>query len=604
MSVLCVTVDPGGRPRRYELGERALVIGSAPDSDVVVESPHVSARHARVCRTGDAEVEVRDLGSLNGTRMAGERILRHRGLPPFEFQLGAGVVLLVHDIESRELALTPEVDLAGRARERTTAPRAVGATEPTLEIFGDEAPDALALVLLRVLADTSNRRLVTRRILDAAVAQAQADAALLVRHSAEGDGASTPLVVDAIGTDMGLPVGIASRVAGFLVGDVEEACLDEVEPPVLLRRVPTERHRTALVILGARRTAVPLETLSLVLAVGLQAHRGAAPSSLRGQRKRFELTLPNGSVFESRSGDLLRLHRSLDGALTSDLPVLLTGETGVGKEVYARALHEQSTRASGPLRSINSSAIPEGILEAMLFGSRAGVATGVGKQEGLLAASDGGTFFFDEIGEMSPTLQAKLLRVLDQKEVLPVGASAPVPIDVRFVAATNRHLPSEIEAGRFRKDLYYRLCGHELRIPPLRDRKDDIPALVDLILRDECEQRGRHVAGVSLKAMDALVGHQWPGNVRELETLIRRLAHEVADGEPIRHAELPSELRAQVRETVSGSLDERLAEVERELIEAALERLGGNVAGAARALGVTRGRLRRLLEKHELEDSD
>ena len=214
----------------------------------------------------------------------------------------------------------------------------------------------------------------------------------------------------------------------------------------------------------------------------------------------------------------------------SEIPVLLEGPTGTGKEVLARFVHRRSSRAAGPFVAVNCAAMPEAMLEGMLFGHRKGAFTGAAEaREGLFRAADGGTLLLDEIGELPLPLQAKLLRVLQEGEVLPLGEAQPIDVDVRVVAATNRHLASEVEAGRFREDLLYRLNVFPLEIAALRDRPGDIaPLAFGMLLRHSCHpllnQAGERSgpAWISGKALSTLEAHTWPGNVRELENVIRR----------------------------------------------------------------------------------
>jgi transcriptional regulator with PAS, ATPase and Fis domain len=290
------------------------------------------------------------------------------------------------------------------------------------------------------------------------------------------------------------------------------------------------------------------------------------------------------------------------GAVTSDLPVLLTGETGVGKEIYAWSIHGQSARAGGPMQVVNASAIPESLLEAILFGAAEGAATGVRQQPGLIRQADGGTFFFDEIGEMSPALQSKLLRVLDDGHVLPVGGTQRVRVDVRFIAATNRDLRAEVGQGRFREDLFHRLRGHEFTIPPLRDHPEDVPLYVNAFLQEECTRAGRFVAGVTMHAMELLLACPWPGNVRELEMTLRRIVNELRDDRPITHEDLPEEIRRQARDSNrDDGLEARVDAMRRRHVVEALAASGGNRSDAARRLGLSRNGLRALITRLGIE---
>ena len=287
----------------------------------------------------------------------------------------------------------------------------------------------------------------------------------------------------------------------------------------------------------------------------------------------------------------------IDRAAFSDTPVLLVGESGTGKELLARALHAKSPRTSGPFLAVNCSAIPEALLESELFGHRRGAFTDArDDQMGLFQLARGGTVFLDEIGDMAPPLQGKLLRVLQEKEVQPLGAPAPVPTDVRIVAATHRDLPVLVADGRFREDLLYRVNVIEVRVPPLRERPDDLDSLVRHLLDKHGPKVGRRDCSVSDDVMAVLRRHSWPGNVRELENVIER-ALVLGTGPRITLADLPDSVKERpTSSAVPGS--RRLADVEREHIVDTLRSVSGNKAAAARVLGLNRKTLYRKLTHH------
>ncbi len=227
-------------------------------------------------------------------------------------------------------------------------------------------------------------------------------------------------------------------------------------------------------------------------------------------------------VADPRMRELYDLVR--DRLADAELPVLIRGETGAGKELIAAAVHEWSPRGAGPLVAVNCAALPDALVESALFGHRRGAFTGADvDQQGLLRAAHRGTLFLDEVGEMSEHAQAKLLRVLETKRVRPVGESAEIEVDVRIVAATNRSLKDEVKAGRFRRDLYYRIRGAEIRLPPLRERPSDIDALAEKFLLDACMRTRQPMKRLSEAFTAALHAHTWPGNVRELESAMTYL---------------------------------------------------------------------------------
>jgi two-component system, NtrC family, response regulator AtoC len=286
------------------------------------------------------------------------------------------------------------------------------------------------------------------------------------------------------------------------------------------------------------------------------------------------------------------LHHLAAKVARSDITVLLLGESGVGKEVLAAAIHARSPRAHGPFVTLNCAAVAEGVLESELFGHARGAFTGaVRDKPGHLEAADGGTVFLDEIGELPAALQAKLLRVLEDRRVTRVGELAPRAIDVRFVAATNRNLVMAIGGGTFREDLYHRLDGIALTIPPLRERADEIVPLA------EAFARGR--AALAPDAIAALRAHAWPGNVRELKNVIER-AVVLADGGRITMRDLQLAAPVAPARPTAQTLPARSEAVERAAIVEALERCAGNQTKAAHVLGISRRMLVARLGKYDL----
>jgi DNA-binding NtrC family response regulator len=269
-----------------------------------------------------------------------------------------------------------------------------------------------------------------------------------------------------------------------------------------------------------------------------------------------------------------------------DTTVLVYGESGTGKEFIVRLIHDQSSRARGAFVSVNCAALTETLLESELFGHARGAFTGaVRDKAGLFEVANGGTLFLDEIGEVAPTIQAKLLRALQEREIRRVGSERTIKVDARVVAATNRELKAAVAAGTFREDLYFRLAGFTITVPPLRDRRDDVPALVHEFLRRASQRVKKDVRNISADAMTAIVNYSWPGNVRELESAIER-AVILANGTTVKRRDLPPELTDQHASHAMGdSLD--IAAHERELIRRALERFKGSRQEAARALNIS-----------------
>jgi DNA-binding NtrC family response regulator len=289
--------------------------------------------------------------------------------------------------------------------------------------------------------------------------------------------------------------------------------------------------------------------------------------------------------------------------------VLLGGESGVGKDLIARAIHEKSRRASGPFIKINSTAIPENLLESELFGYEKGAFTGAANSKpGKFELADKGTLFLDEIGDVPPAIQVKLLRVLQEREFERLGGTRTVKVDVRLIAATNRDLRAALEDGTFREDLYYRLNVVPIDIPPLREHKEDIPGLANLFLGRFAKDSGREekITGISPAAMQLLVGHYWPGNVRELQNVIERACALATSNQlDVGDIQLDSP-RNRAAATSDRFLPDgmTLDQWEDEMIREALKRAGGNKSQAARLLGLSRNALRYRLSKIGIDDNE
>jgi two-component system NtrC family response regulator/two-component system response regulator HydG len=283
--------------------------------------------------------------------------------------------------------------------------------------------------------------------------------------------------------------------------------------------------------------------------------------------------------------------------------VLILGESGTGKELIAQAIHEESPRKDKPFIKVNCAALSETLLESELFGHERGSFTGaVGRREGRFELADGGTLFLDEIGDITPALQIKLLRVLQQREFERVGGTQTIKVDVRMVAATNKDLAAEVKAGRFREDLYYRLNVVAVTLPPLRDRKGDIPALVSHFINHYDKAYGKDVRGLAPGTLNALLSHGWPGNVRELENVVER-AVVLATTPELTADDLPPTLRGPRASRTPGSLipGATLYEIEREAILKTLEMVEGSTARAAEVLGISVRKIQYRLKEYGAE---
>jgi two-component system response regulator HydG len=321
--------------------------------------------------------------------------------------------------------------------------------------------------------------------------------------------------------------------------------------------------------------------------------------SLKAEVKKRDRT---GRPVGSSKAWMDALHVAESVAVT-DSTVLLQGESGTGKEVVARYIHDQSPRAGKPFLSINCGALPESLLESELFGHVKGSFTGASRdKDGLFSAAGDGTFFLDEIGETTPATQVKLLRVLQQREVIPVGATEAKPVHARVIAATNRDLEEEIKRGNFRSDLYYRLNVISIVLPPLRERPNDIPLLSELFLKRTGEMRGETPRGLTPEALDAMQKYSWPGNVRELENALERAAI-LGKGDLIPLSALPErvvEPKSDPLVSDAVQTNPTLDTIERAYIMWVLENEGGNKARTAEVLGIDSSTLYRKLSRYGL----
>ncbi len=308
----------------------------------------------------------------------------------------------------------------------------------------------------------------------------------------------------------------------------------------------------------------------------------------------------------ARSKPMQEVLAMVEQVAATNSTVLLGGESGVGKDLIARAIHERSRRASGPFVKINSTAIPENLLESELFGYEKGAFTGAAASKpGKFELADKGTLFLDEIGDVPGSTQVKLLRVLQEREFERLGGTRTHKVDVRLVAATNRDLRAALEQGTFREDLYYRLNVVPIDIPPLRERKEDIPELVELFLKRAAAESGKEFSGISPDALKLLMQHHWPGNVRELQNIVERAAA-LARGPMIEVGDIHLDVTRPKAANGTATLPEgmTLEQWEDEIIREAVRRTNGNKSQAARRLGLSRNALRYRLSKMGIEDDE
>jgi transcriptional regulator with AAA-type ATPase domain len=598
--------DVGGVVRSYSLPAGESSIGSVAGNQIVLGVRGVSRRHALVTFGSDGLL-VEDLGSKNGTRVNGVRVQRSRLQSGDEVHLGP-VALQVEEVSPDDEVLAirmRDVDTAsGLPAHETTAVSVVEDGSPGIEIV----ERVLLRLAVRPEPDLGGALNLLKRELGArgavlfeltrgepVVLAGSGELPDLGGHRGFQDlaksapGASPPVTAASYPADPAL-------VCAIQAGPTTDRLGLALSGSLRMGQTGAERLVRVLLELADLYRPRPLHAASS------PAVRTAGP---RG------LVFPPGYV----PGDapaMASLYAQLQSLVQGDLPVLLLGETGVGKEFLARILHSSSRRRGGPFVAVNCAAIPEDLLEAEMFGIVKGAATGVSERPGRFQLAQGGTLFLDEIGDMPLPLQAKLLRALQEKEVQPVGAAAPVAVDIRVVAATNSDLQQRMDDGRFRRDLYYRVAGYAVQIPPLRDRRDDITSLVDEFMRTFARETAKSIRGITEKALHALIAYSWPGNIRELEHEVRRLVYLCPEGQAIDSRMLSEHVVAPVhgegRDGGDAAGDGRtglltlelmpnVERLERRLIKEALARAGGNRTQAARLLGVSRNGLAIKMER-------
>jgi two-component system, NtrC family, response regulator HydG len=325
--------------------------------------------------------------------------------------------------------------------------------------------------------------------------------------------------------------------------------------------------------------------------------------------KALEKPLSAFDQIVSRSPQITLLkHLATEVAQTDTTTVLITGESGTGKELFAQGIHAAGPRSKGPFVALNCAGIPEHLLESELFGYQRGAFTDAKQTKpGRFQLANGGTLFLDEIGEMSSSAQAKLLRVLENHQIDPLGDTQSIHVNIRVIAATNEDLPAQIKAGRFRLDLYYRLNVYQLRIPPLRERPEDIEPILTSFLETARRDHGCRIKGISPAALTILQSHDWPGNVRELHNVVEGLTI-TCKNEIIQPGHLPVSLRDTQSAGSNGSIEKSsllayglsVDEMEKKMLQEALQRTGGNISEASRLLKITRNTLRYRMAKYHL----
>jgi DNA-binding NtrC family response regulator len=555
---LIVALDDQRNTRVVRIDDGAeLVFGRSLDAGVVIDNDAVSRRHTAIRRRGEAIV-VQDLDSRNGTTINGGPLTGARRVAAGDV-IGVGPVtaIVARSSASRSRQLAAMTDLEDRLEIEVD--RALRYQRPLgVVMLRLEGPgDAVIAHVDRLLADLRRMDLVAEYGPDElAVVLPECDAAEVAQVAQRAATAS----------DVAIRCGTASfpddgSNAGALIGAARER----------LRGARTQQGERA-----AERT----------------------PHALHPERT---VKLPARVV--AIDPLMKQVFKLAERAAQAPISVLIVGETGTGKEVVAEAIHRMSPRAAAPFVRLNCAALTETLVESELFGHEKNAFTGATQaKRGFFEAAAGGTLFLDEVGELPLGTQVKLLRVLEQWRIVRVGGTTELPVDVRLVCATNRDLETEVQRGRFREDLFFRIAAFVIPVPPLRDRKGEILPLAVLFAHEIATDLRQPTPGFTPEATAALQSASWPGNVRELRNVIER-AVVLSEGAKIAREHLPEQVLAQAKATPHDALDvrQRVASVERETVVAALDAAEGNQTQAAKRLSISRFALIRLMSKHDIK---
>jgi transcriptional regulator with GAF, ATPase, and Fis domain len=611
----------------FPLTEEEVSIGRERSNRICINDVAVSRCHSVLKRAGD-NFTIVDLESFNGTRVngmpIGERVLEHGDT----IAMGDSLFLfLLHDEEGRVAGTSSvEVGEAGCDIQTTVA---LG-IEDAIYLHPDQVLAALPAnariardlnALLRVstaINSITGVAALEKRLLELLFDVVPAEHAALLLATDAPDEFSSAFGRDRLG-DIDRPVHVSRTVIDQVRRDgVAVLCNDLLESEALSQSDSLIASRiqslicvpltlfgkiSGVLYLDATDRSVRFDPDHLQLVVAVASVASVALGNAQNverleaenRRLQFDLNIEHNMVGESRR--MRDVFQFIARAGPTDSTVLIHGESGTGKELVARAIHNASPRCDKPFVAINCAALSESLLESELFGHEKGAFTGaVSQKKGKLEAADGGTVFLDEVGELAPVLQAKMLRALQEREFERVGGTRPIKVDIRLVAATNRDLEAAARTGAFRQDLYYRLNVVALTMPPLRERPQDIPLLANFFVTRYSEHCKRRVTGISPEARACLISYDWPGNVRELGNAIER-AVVLGSTETILPEDLPEALLEAAPATGSASegFAEALKQAKKQIVLRALDAAGGSYVEAAMMLRIHPNNLHRLI---------
>jgi transcriptional regulator with GAF, ATPase, and Fis domain len=608
----------------FALRDGELAVGREPTNEISILDGSVSRRHCLI-RGENGGFTLEDLGSRNQTMVNGEPVTLHRLEPGDEICVGSTV--LRFEVQSSDHGDSHTLVL--RKRDAVYLSDHDDAASAKVQADERTVRDLNALLKLsRTVGSVRGLEALQREILQLVLAVIPADRASILMCRPRSKEFASVFSWDR-NTGVREPVEpshtVLNQVMDEGVAVLRNEVLDEGDElsaaeSLVLRRIESVLA-VPLEVLDRLLGVIYLETskfgqrfdeghLQVLAAVGSIAATGLENAgrleSLEGENQRLheEMSLEHNMVGESpRMRDVFQF---IQRTARTDATVLINGESGTGKELIARAIHRASPRAHKPFVALNCAALPENLLESELFGHERGAFTGaVVQKKGKLEVAEGGTVFLDEIGDMAPVLQAKLLRVLQEREFERVGGTKTIKMDVRILAATNRNLEESIRSGTFRQDLYFRLNVVSVRAPALRERREDIPLLAFYFANKYAERAKRSINGISPEARACLVQYEWPGNVRELENSIER-AVVLGSTDIILPEDLPENVvEGALERTPQGNsalpaFHDGVREAKKHLVTTALEQSEGNITDAARRLGLHPNYLHRLMRNLNL----
>lgn len=620
------------RGRLFQLGEGEFTLGRGAGNHLSLVEPGASESHCRIVREGPA-LRLEDLESQTGTFLNGVPT-RVRGLAHGDqIKIGESVfVVLLREDESPPALTVIQTDQNAWVTRRSTSYPVEGS--PRAEASGGTPGDSgrtfrelvALLKITSVLGSVKRLDELEQKLIETIleVIPAERGAVLLVGQSIDQFTSifgwdrtpeqHYPVEVSRIAIDRALRerVAVLSSDEKILADMADSPALEATSPARTLLVVPLVvfDRTVGAIYLDSADPLVKfdqghvewLKAFGWVAAVALEKARRTEWLENENRRLRDELDIDHSLVGDGPR--MQEVYRFIAKVAPSPSTVLIRGESGTGKELLARAIHRNSPRADKPFVAINCAALPESLLESEMFGHQKGAFTGaVSERKGKVEVADGGTLFLDEVGELAPNLQAKLLRVLQEREFEPIGSTRPIKVDIRVVAASNKDLENAVRDGSFRRDLFYRLKVIAVTMPPLRERREDIPLLANYFVAQYSERSKRPMMVISEEALAYLTRYDWPGNVRELENAMER-AVVLGTGDVIEPEHLPEEF---LDVEVPGrkplpQYQERVRETKRDVILAALKQARGNYTEAARALGLHPNYLHRLIRNMNLRD--